>query len=282
MANAKIKSSWQWAAYGLLGCATVVTLYPLLWVVKTAFSPSQTLDPSPNPLPNAFDLTHFSHLFTAAEQGAHFGDYFLNSLMVALATAFLGVILSCTAGYAFSRLRFAGQDKGLAIFILTQVIPGVVMLIPLYLILEKIGLLDSLMGLVLCYAATSVPFCTWMLKGFFDSLPKEMEEAAWVDGANTWTVFTQIVLPVSRPAVAVAFLFSFMTAWNEFILAATLLNAPAKYTIPVALQKYIGAYQAAWGSFAAGALLASIPVMLLFFYLQKHLVSGLTSGSVKG
>jgi arabinogalactan oligomer/maltooligosaccharide transport system permease protein len=158
----------------------------------------------------------------------------------------------------------------------------VLIAIPLYVLLDVTGLLNSLTGLTLCYATTSIPFCVWMLKGYFDTIPKDLEEAALLDGASRWTIFIKIVLPLSRPAIAVTALFSFMTAWNEFILAATFMNRAASYTLPVALQAYVGDRSTEWGLFAAGAVLVSLPVMALFFMLQKQLVEGLTAGSVKG
>jgi arabinogalactan oligomer/maltooligosaccharide transport system permease protein len=148
--------------------------------------------------------------------------------------------------------------------------------------LQALGLVDTLAGLVLVYATSSLPFCVWMLKGYFDTIPRELEEAALMDGASHWQVFVKVVLPLARPALAVTALFSFMNAWNEFILAATLLNDAARFTLPVALQRFVGEYKTEWGSFAAGALIVSAPVMALFFALQKFLVGGLTAGAVKG
>jgi arabinogalactan oligomer/maltooligosaccharide transport system permease protein len=139
-----------------------------------------------------------------------------------------------------------------------------------------------MLGLTIVYSTTSVPFCVWMLKGYFDTIPRELEEAAHVDGATQWTIFTRIVLPLARPAIVVTALFGFMTAWNEFILAATFLSDERATTLPVALQRYVDAFATDWGGFAAGAVLVSLPVMLLFFVLQKHLVGGLTAGGVKG
>jgi len=156
------------------------------------------------------------------------------------------------------------------------------MAIPLYLLLDLFGLLDSLTGLVLVYATTSVPFSVWTLKGYFDTIPVALEEAATIDGASRWMTFTQIVLPLARPALAVTGLFSFMTAWNEFILAATLMGDQRSFTLPVVLQHYVNDHQTEWGHFAAGAVLVSIPVMALFFALQRHFVEGLTAGGVKG
>jgi arabinogalactan oligomer/maltooligosaccharide transport system permease protein len=194
----------------------------------------------------------------------------------------VGITLSCTAAYSFSRFEFPGRKAGMTGLLVTQMFPGVLIAIPLYVLLDVTGLLNSLTGLTLCYATTSIPFCVWMLKGYFDTIPKDLEEAALLDGASRWTIFTKIVLPLSRPAIAVTALFSFMTAWNEFILAATFMNRAASYTLPVALQAYVGDRSTEWGLFAAGAVLVSLPVMALFFMLQKQLVEGLTAGSVKG
>ena len=181
-----------------------------------------------------------------------------------------------------SRFTFPGRDTGMSLFLITQMFPGVVMAIPLYILMDELGLLNSIWGLALAYASTAIPFCTWNLKGYFDTIPKELEEAARMDGASQWVIFTQIVLPLSKPALAVTGLFSFMTAWNEFILAATFLSDETAFTLPVLLQSYVGDFGTEWGKFAAGAIIASTPVMILFFVLQRHLVEGLTAGSVKG
>jgi arabinogalactan oligomer/maltooligosaccharide transport system permease protein len=167
-------------------------------------------------------------------------------------------------------------------FLVTQMFPGVVMAIPLYILLDTLQLLDSKAGLVLVYATTSVPFSVFTLKGYFDTLPVALEEAAIMDGADRWTVFRRIVLPLARPALAVTALFSFMTAWNEFILAATLMSDPRSFTLPVVLQRYVDDYGTEWGHFAAGSILVSLPVVALFFALQKQFVEGLTAGAVKG
>jgi len=155
-------------------------------------------------------------------------------------------------------------------------------MIPLYLIMDYLGLLDQMLGLVLVYSTTAIPFCVWMLKGYFDTIPKELEEAALMDGASTAMVFWKIMLPLSLPAVAVTALFSFMTAWNEFILAAVFMNSRDHYTLPVGLKLLVGQFSSDWGYFGAGAILVSLPVVALFFALQKNLVGGLTAGGVKG
>ena len=211
-----------------------------------------------------------------------FGRQLLNSLIVAGATSILGIGLAATAGYAMSRWAFPGRDIGMGLFLVTQMFPGVVMAVPLYILLDELSLLDSMAGLALVYATTSVPFCTWNLKGYFDTLPLELEEAARMDGASRWTTFWRILLPLSKPALVVTGLFSFMTAWNEFILAATFLGKEEAFTLPVVLNGYVGDFGTDWGSFDAAAILVSLPVMGLFFALQRQLVEGLTAGSVKG
>lgn len=270
----------RFAAQSVLIVASMVVLYPVLWVVKMAFSPSQAFSMSLSLVPERWTVGNFVGLMSA--DGGLFFRQLGNSLIVAGATTLVGVILACTAAYAFSRFRFPGRQVGMATFLITQMFPGVVMAIPLYILLDHLRLLNSLTGLVLVYSTTSVPFCVWMLKGYFDTIPRELEEAAIMDGASQGVIFLRIVLPLARPAIVVTALFSFMTAWNEFILAATFLSDERRYTIPVVLQRFVGDYSTEWGFFAAGAIVVSIPVMALFFALQTYLVGGLTAGAVKG
>ncbi len=263
---------------------SIVVLYPVLWVLGMALTDSQAFSMDPNPLPASPTLDNFRAVLGTTDTGGGwlFGRQLLNSLLVSVATAAVGIGLSTTAGYAMSRWRFPGKDASLQIFLLTQMFPGVVMAIPLYILLDEAHLLDSLLGLSLVYATTAIPFCTWNMKGYFDTIPTELEEAATMDGASRWVCFTRIVLPLARPALVVTGLFSFMTAWNEFILAATFMNDERAFTLPVVLQSYVGDFSTQWGHFAAGAVIVSVPVMALFFLLQRHLVAGLTAGGVKG
>ncbi|MER2565194.1 MAG: sugar ABC transporter permease [Myxococcaceae bacterium] len=279
------RSGWTVALIHMgLVLACAASLYPVLWVVKMALSPTQSLSLSINPFPDAITFDHFRDvLFSHDSQGRWlFGRQLLASIVVSGATTLVGLSLAVTAAYALSRFRFPGKDAGMQTLLVTQMFPATLMLVPLYSLLQKLGLLDSWGGLVLVYSTSSLPFCVWMLKGYFDTIPRELEEAAVMDGASPWQVFWIVVLPLARPALAVTALFSFMTAWNEFILSATLINDAARFTLPVALQQYVGEWKTEWGHFAAGALIVSAPVMALFFALQKYLVGGLTAGAVKG
>jgi arabinogalactan oligomer/maltooligosaccharide transport system permease protein len=270
--------------YAALLLATAVVLYPVLLVLKKAFEPGRQFAMSASPVPTEVTLDHFRDLVGA--RGPHgellFLRHALNSALVALATTVVGVALACTAAYALSRFRFPGRQAGLTTFLVVQMFPASMLLMPLYVLLDQLGLLNALSGLVLVYATTAIPFCVWTLKGYFDALPRELEEAARIDGAGPWRIFFTIVLPLARPGIAVTALFSFMTAWNEFIMASTFMTEETRYTLPVLLQSAVGQYSADWGLFAAGAIVTSVPVMALFYVLQRQLTGGLTAGSVKG
>ena len=272
---------------------TFLAVYPVLWVLTIAFSGKQSLaladlpeNPSAwdlvravTPWPERWSLQNFTAVFTDQPFLAWMG----NSAAIAVATTVLGVFLAMTAAYAFSRFRFPGQKAGMMSFLVSQMFPGTLMLIPLYIIVVQwLGLGSTRTGLVLIYGTTSVPFSVWMLKGYFDTIPRELEEAAFIEGASVGTVFWRIIIPLARPALAITALFSFMSAWNEFILAATLMDKEDMYTAPVGLKFFVGGFSQQWGYFAAGSIIVSIPVVLLFYFLQKYLVSGLTAGSVKG
>jgi arabinogalactan oligomer/maltooligosaccharide transport system permease protein len=212
-----------------------------------------------------------------------FAKWMLNSAIIATGTTVVGVFLACTAAYAYSRFKFPGPRAGMMAFLVSQMFPGTLMLIPLFIILVQwLGLGSSRMGLIIVYATTSIPFSVWMLKGYFDTIPKDLEEAAIMEGASVGRIFWSIILPLAKPALAVTALFSFMTAWNVFILAATFMNDTAMYTAPVGLRFFVNDKSSQWGYFSAGSIIVSIPVVFLFLFLQKYLVSGLTAGSVKG
>lgn len=268
--------------------AVAFALYPVLWVVSLAFSGATTLEAQVLPIPNEPTLDNMREVVgstrTEPDGGEIwlFGHQLLNSLVVSLTTALVGVGIAIPTAYAFARFDFVGRRGGMRILLATQMFPAVASLVPLYIILEKLALLDTRLGLVLCYASTAVPFAVFQLRSAFEAIPIDLEEAAMVDGATQWQAFVRVVLPVARPAIAVTFLFAFMTAYNEFILAATLLDDERSFTLPVVLQRFIGEYDARWDLFAAGAIVVSLPVMLLFYQVQRNLVAGLGAGGVKG
>ena len=253
-------------------------LYPLLWVVSLAFRAGSGPTRQVLPLPVPFTTEHVSHVVSAP----HFGEQVLNSLVVSGATALLGVLIALPTAYAMSRFQFVGKQSGTRLLLATQMFPMVASAVPLYLLLQHLGLLNTKSGLVLCYATTAVPFAIFQLKGAFDAIPRDLEEAAMVDGATRFGAFWRVVLPAARPSIAVTCLFAFMSAYNEFVLAVTILDQESAFTLPVVLKRYVGEHDADWASFAAGSLIVSLPVMALFYVAQRHLVSGLTAGGVKG
>lgn len=272
---------------------TMLACYPILWVFTIAFSGKQSLaianlPANPQtadrlraivPWPEEVSVSNF----VSVMRDQPFARWIFNSAIVAGATTIVGVFMACTAAYAFSRFRFPGRQTGLMSFLVSQMFPGTLTLIPLYIILVQwLGLGSSWIGLILIYACTAIPFCVWMLKGYFDTIPKELEESALMDGASPGRIFFSIILPLAKPAVAVTALFAFMTGWNEFILAATFMDKEQMYTAPVGLRFFVGGFSQQWGYFAAGSIIVAIPVVMLFMFLQKYLVSGLTAGAVKG
>ena len=266
------------ATHAALLIAVAFSLYPVLWVLSLALSGTQTPEARLMPLPEAPTLAHFREVVGST----HFGRQLLNSLVVASATALVGIGIAIPAAYALARFEFVGKEPGVRALLATQMFPAVASAVPLYILLDTLGLLNSRSGLVLCYASTAVPFAIFQLRAAFEAIPIDLEEAAMVDGATRLQAFVRVVLPAARPAIAVTALFAFMSAYNEFILAATLLGREEMYTLPVVLQRYVGEHDANWPAFAAGALLVSTPVMALFYIVQRHLVAGLTAGAVKG
>jgi arabinogalactan oligomer/maltooligosaccharide transport system permease protein len=260
-------------------------LYPLLWVIALAFGGEVSVEPELLPVPSEPTLEHVREVALRTSSDGEtwlFARQLANSLIVSIATAFVGLVIAVPAAYALARFSFAGKTVGVHALLATQMFPAVASAVPLYLLLNELGLLNSRTGLVLCYATTAVPFAIFQMRAAFEAIPIELEEAAMVDGATRVQAFVRVVLPAARPAMAVTALFAFMSAYNEFILAATLLGREEMYTLPVVLQRYVGEHDANWPAFAAGALIVSAPVMALFYLAQRHLVAGLTAGAVKG
>ena len=253
----------------------VITLIPIVWIFDIAISPGNALG---GEIGDSFSSEHFTKIL----EGDSFWIWFRNSLIVSIGTSLLGLVIAIPAGYAFSRYKFTGRDVSMFAFLLVQMFPGIIILVPYFLVMKTLGLLNSHLGLILAYCVTALPLCVWMLKGFFDTVPRELEEAATLDGCNQFQVFTKVVLPLSLPAVAVTALFSFLAAWNEFLLALTFNTSNDMYTLPVGLASLISSTGQAWGDFAAASILVSLPVALLFLFFQKFLIEGLAAGGVKG
>lgn len=210
-----------------------------------------------------------------------------NSLIVALGTSLIAVILGSSAAYAFSRFQFIGRQAGMLGFIVLLMLPASATLAPLFVLLSQVKIGDqslrlTLGGLMLAYGSGTLPFAIWNLKGYFDTVPKELEEAAIIDGASMTQTFIKIIMPLSVPALAVTVLFAFMSGWTEFILAWTFLEDPSRFTLAMALRSMQGQFATPWSDFAAMSILMSVPIVVLFFILQRYLVSGLTVGGVKG
>jgi len=271
-------------AHLVVVAGVVFAVYPLLWVVSVALSPDAMSEHARAlPWPDHPSLSSFVAVLGIGEgRTGVFARQVANSLLVSLATALVAVAVATPAAYALARFRFVGKGWGVRVLLATQMFPAVASAVPLYLLLEALHLLDSRTGLVLVYASTAVPFAIFQMRGAFEAVPVDLEEAAMVDGATRAEAFWRVALPAVRPAIAVTALFAFMSAWNEFILAATLLSRESAFTLPVVLQRYVGEHDTAWGPFAAGAILVSVPVMALFYLAQRQLVAGLTAGGVKG
>ena len=266
--------------------ACVIAIYPVLRVVTISLRPNDTLlTTSLAIIPENATLDNYKEvLFGNTETGAP-SDFFLwlwNSLSVVMFTSIISVILAAVSAYAFARFRFPGRAAGLIFLLTTQMIPAGMLLLPIFIMLAKLKMINSALGLIIAYSVTSVPLTIWTLKGYYETIPVDLEEAALIDGANRFTTFTRIILPLSTPALAIAFLFSFMGGWSEYIVARVVLQKNSLYTWPLGIFTFAQQFTVSWGKFSAASVLIAIPVMALFLYSAKWLISGLTLGSVKG
>lgn len=212
---------------------------------------------------------------------AAFWIWFKNSMIVSFFTVLFGVTFAATAGYAFSRFNFPGKKFGLTFFLITQMFPPTMLLLPMYLVMSKLQLTNTYFGLILMYTTTALPLCVWQMKGYYDTIPYSLEEAALIDGASPFKAFYIIILPLVKPGIVVTALFSFMSSWTDFIVANVMMQREELKTLPLGLQSMNGRYLVEWANFSAASILVMIPAVLLFMYLSKFLVSGLTLGGVK-
>lgn len=262
----------------LLACCTIA-VFPISRIVTISLRPgSRLLSADLSIIPDDATLSNYARVLTQKP----FFQWLYNSLAITMTTSLIGVILAATAAYAFSRFTFPGRKLGLLFLMMTQMVPAAMLILPIFLILTHLGLVNTYAGIVIAYSVTTLPFSIWVLKGYFDSVPKSLEEAARIDGCNELGAFYKIILPLSTPSLAIVFLFNFTQAWNEYLIATTILQAPVLRTWPLGLYELQGNFNSEWGMFAAGSVLISIPVVLLFLYSSKYMISGLTVGSVKG
>ncbi|MGE5576578.1 MAG: sugar ABC transporter permease [Syntrophothermus sp.] len=265
--------------YLVLIIFTIITVYPILNVFSVSLRPNNRLySTSLAIIPDDATL----QAYKAVMFEKPFLQWLKNSLIVSLATSVFGVALASTTAYAFSRFRFRGHKAGMTLFLVAQMFPIPMFLLPLYILLGRYGLTDTLLGLTAPYVALTLPFSIWMLKGYYDTIPRELEESASIDGASPLGAFYRVILPLSLPALAVTGLFSFMTGWSEYIVARVVLTQPGLFTLPLGLVNLQGQFSTEWGNYSAAAVLIMVPVMALFLSLSKFLISGLTLGSVKG
>lgn len=258
---------------------TLFAIYPVLRVISISLRPgNRLLAKSLAIIPDSATLASYYQLLFKEP----FLQWMVNSIIVSFFVTITGVSLAATAGYAFSRYRFVGRNASLLGTITTQMFPVTMLLLPLFIMLIKLGLYDSYLGLIIAYSATALPFTIWQMKGYYDTIPYSLEEAALIDGASPLYTFYKIVLPLALPALAITALFSFMTAWSEYLVAAVLLQDRDMFTLPLGLKMFQSNMEVAWGLYSAGAVIVSVPVVVLFIFLSRWLISGLTLGSVKG
>lgn len=260
--------------------ACIISIYPILRVVSVSLRPGdRLLSTSLAIIPESASLQAYRTVLVREE----FPVWLWNSLAITAATAIVGVVLAATSAYAFSRWRFPGRDPGLVFLLSTYMIPAPMMMVPIYILATKLGLTQTYRGLVIAYSVTSVPFSIWMLKGYYDTIPRELEEAALIDGASRLSAFWRIMLPLSTPALAIVFLFSWMAAWSDYLFARVMIaSEKSLWTWPLGLQSFQSQFQTQWGMFSAASIIVMIPVVSLFLYSSKWLISGLTLGAVKG
>ena len=264
----------------LLILSCIVAVYPVLRVLSVSLRPGdRLLSTSLAIIPADATLEAYRTVLVDKE----FLLWLWNSIAITVGTAVVGLSLAATSAYAFSRWKFPGRSPGMVFLLATQMIPAPMMIVPIFILATKLGLTETYRGLVIAYSVTSVPFSIWILKGYYDTISRELEEAALIDGASPMGTFFRIMLPLSTPALAIVFLFNFMTAWNDYLFARVMLGkAEALWTWPLGVQRFQSQFQTQWGMFAAASIMVMIPVLALFLYSSKWLISGLTLGSVKG
>ncbi|MEC5229593.1 arabinogalactan oligomer ABC transporter permease GanQ [Bacillus inaquosorum] len=268
-------------SYLLLACMTVIIVYPLLWTAGASFNPGNSLI-STSIIPKHPTFDHYKELF-AGKESLQYVQWYINSMKISLFTMAGSLICVTFTAYAFSRFRFKGRKYALTLFLLLQMIPQFSALIALFVLAQILGMINSHWLLILLYIGGLIPMNTYLMKGYMDSIPMDLDESAKIDGASSTRIFFQIILPLSKPMAAVVAMNGFTGPLGDFVLSSTILRTPGSYTLPVGLFNLVNDVMgASYTTFAAGALLISIPVAVIFIMLQKYFVSGLTAGGTKG
>ncbi|WP_346208069.1 carbohydrate ABC transporter permease [Caldifermentibacillus hisashii] len=258
--------------------ALMWTLFPIYWTINTSFKPEgDIIKKSVDYLPVNPTLDNFR----MAWDNIGFAEYFKNSLTIAIFTVIIVLIISILAGYALARYDFKGKRVYMLMLLMTQFIPRSMLIIPLFIIFNKLGLISNPLSLILIYSTVEIPFCSVLMSGFISGIPRELEEAAAIDGCSKMQALRQVVFPLLLPGIVATGVFTFIYAWNEFLLALMLTNVQARFTLPVGLSFMMGEFNVNYGALAAGSVIALIPAIILFAVAQKHLVNGM-GGAVKG
>jgi ABC-type glycerol-3-phosphate transport system permease component len=260
-----------------MAAATVYTAFPFYMLVVSSLTSSTTLF-SGSAWPTAWSAASYGHLFSTAPVVG----YLANSLIVALAVTLLTVIVSVLAAYSLAFLTYRFRDALGRLILFTYMFPAVIIVVPSYDIMSRLGLTNNLGGVILIELILSVPFCVWMLRSFFLQIPKDLEEAAMIDGASRMRALITVLVPVARPGIIAVGVFAFIFSWNEYLFPLVLINQDADKTLPLAIAGFMGNLTIDWPSLLASGVVATVPVLILFIFLQRYLVAGLTSGAVKG
>ena len=265
--------------FSFLVLFTLATLYPALNIIGISLRTDDAFQTRSLALwTSESSFRSYATLFLETD----FLTWMKNSFLVSFVVTLSGVVLASTSGYALSRFNFMGRRAVLSSLLMTQMFPATMLLLPFFILLAKLKLMNSYLGLIIIYSSTALPFCIWQMKGYYDTIPVALEEAARMDGCSRFSAFIKVILPVSAPALVITALFSFMASWSEYVVAAIVLQDPGLYTLPLGLKSFQASLATQWGLYAAGAVVVSIPVTILFISLSRFLVSGLTVGSVKG
>lgn len=264
--------------------AMAIICLPGLWIVLSSLRPTvEIMAKPPVWIPRNVSLDAYVAMFSGVGQGGiPVLDYFRNSLIISVTSTVIALCIGMAGGYAFARYRFRGKTSIFLGFMLTRTVPGIALSLPLFFVYARLGIIDTHFGLILAYVALNVPFTVWLIDGFFRQVPRDLAEAAQIDGCTRWQAFWRVEFPLARPGIASAGIFAFLISWNEFALASQLTRSTNSKTLPVGLLDYTAEFTIDWRGMCALAVVMIIPALTLTFIVQKHLVSGLTSGAVKG